>query len=158
MLQLNTEAPDFTAKTSDNSLFTLSAYRNDNHVALFFYPKDFSPSCTRQVCQFRDSYDTLRTYNCQLVGISYDAPEKHAAFIRTYNLPYRLISDIDKSIAGLYEVMRFGGFLSFIKRVTYVIDMKGIIRNVIHREYNVTPHVELVMETIRNLEAERGNR
>jgi thioredoxin-dependent peroxiredoxin len=157
MLKLRTEAPDFSAQTSDGVLFTLSRYRNEKHVVLFFYPKDFSPPCTRQACQFRDNYEVLRSFNCLLIGISYDPPEKHAIFIRTHGLPYPLISDIDKSIARLYDVMRLGGYLPFIKRVTYVIDMNGIIRNVIHREYNILNHIELVKQTLRDLEAERGH-
>ncbi len=157
MLKEDTVAPDFTARTSDGTIFRLSSLRGLKHVALFFYPKDFSVACTRQACQFRDNYEILAGLNCEVIGISYDPPERHETFKMVYRLPYALISDTDKSIARLYDVMRFGGYLSFLKRATYVIDIGGMIRSAIHREFTVANHIETVKRVLAALEKERNH-
>lgn len=148
MLQINDTVPDFRAETSDGATIQLSDYREKKNVILFFYPKAFSPACTKQACQFRDDYETLQSNECEIIGISFDNPDKHTQFKDANRLPYHLISDTDKSIARAYGVMRLGGFLPFVKRATFVIDKFGVIRNVIHHEYNITNHIKEVRTTL----------
>jgi thioredoxin-dependent peroxiredoxin len=154
MVPTHTVAPDFKVVTSDGKRITLSEFRGKKNVVLFFYPKDFSPTCTKQACLFRDSYEELREFNCELIGVSYDTSEEHAQFKEAYRLPFHLVSDTDKSLARLYGVARFGGFMSFIKRVTFVIDTEGIIRDVIHHEFIIGNHIQAVRETLRKMQRE----
>jgi thioredoxin-dependent peroxiredoxin len=155
MLSVNDEAPDFTATLSDGSDFRLSEYRDKKNVVLYFYPKDFSLGCTKQASLFTEEYAGLQQYNCEIFGVSYDAMDRHAEFIRAYRLPFRLISDADKAIARLYDVTRFGGYLPFVKRVSYVIDTNGTIRNVIHHEFRMENHVAEIRQTLQNIQHER---
>lgn len=151
MLSINEPVPDFLAETADGSSFRLSDFKNKKNVVLFFYPKAFSSGCTKQACQFRDVYDELSNLNCEIIGVSYDAANRNRDFKTAHRLPYHLISNNDKSIARLFGVTRFGGFLPFVKRVTFVIDTGGIIRNVIHHEFNINKHIEQARLTLQNI-------
>jgi len=151
MLSVNEPAPDFLAEITDGTSFRLSDLKNRKNIVLFFYPKAFSSGCTKQACLFRDVYDELSNLNCEIIGVSYDAANRNRDFKTAYRLPYHLISDNDKSIARLFGVTRFGGFLPFVKRVTFVIDTGGIIRNVIHHEFNIDKHFEQAHLTLQKI-------
>jgi len=151
MLSINSPAPDFTAETTDGTPIRLSDFKNKKNVVLYFYPKAFSPGCTKQASQFRDAYEDLMDLNCEIIGVSYDGASRNEEFKTSTRLPYHLISDKDKSIARLFEVTRFGGYLPFVKRVTFIIDTDGIIRNIIHHEFNIDNHVQQVRATLHQL-------
>jgi peroxiredoxin Q/BCP len=111
-------APNFTSVLSRGKTISLSDYRGKKNVVLFFYPKDFTPGCTKEVCSFRDNYDELKKYEAELFGVSYDGEASHQAFINKYNLPFPLISDADKSISKAYGTAnRLGGLMPGAKRV-----------------------------------------
>ncbi len=151
MLSINKPAPDFTAETTDGTSIRLSDFKNKKNVVLFFYPKAFSPGCTKEACQFRDAYEDLLNLNCEIIGVSYDGASRNEDFKASNRLPYYLISDKDKSIARMFEVTRFGGYLPFVKRVTFVIDTEGIICNIIHHEFNIDNHVYHVRATLNKI-------
>lgn len=148
MLTINDKAPDFSAETADRGKITLSEFKNKKNVVLFFYPKAFSSVCSNQACRFRDAYEELTGYDCEIIGVSFDSIDTQNEFKTTHRLPYHIISDSDKAIAEAYEVMRFGGYLPFVKRITFVIDKNGIIRNVIHHEFNISRHTLEVKKTL----------
>lgn len=158
LLKEGERAPDFTARLNTGALFSLAEHRGKHNIVLFFYPKDFTYNCTKEVCSFRDNYDVLKRYDAVLVGISYDDAGSHQAFIAQHRLPFPLISDTDKSIARAYGAQaRFGGLFGGAKRVTYVIDKKGVIRSVVHSEVFVGEHVAVALEVLKKLEAEEGS-
>jgi peroxiredoxin Q/BCP len=147
-------APDFGATLSNGERFVLSEYRGKKIVVLFFYPKDFTPGCTAEVCSFRDNYDELTKYDALLLGVSSDPEESHRAFIQRHHLPFPLISDSDRTIARAYGVSaRLGGILPGTQRVTFVIDKQGIIRRILHHEVLITKHLAGVLETLKSLAA-----
>ncbi len=148
MLTINDKAPDFSAETTDGEKITLSEFKNKKNVILFFFSKAFSFVCSNQVCRFRDAYEDLSGFDCEIIGVSFDNMDTQHAFKTTHRLPYHIISDPDKKISGAYGVMRFGGYLPFVKRVTFVIDKSGIIRNVIHHEFNIARHTLEVKNTL----------
>jgi thioredoxin-dependent peroxiredoxin len=148
MLTINDTAPDFSAETVDGEIITLSEFKNKKNVILFFYSKAFSLVCSNQVCRFRDAYEELIGYSCEIIGVSFDSIDTQSEFKTTLRLPFHIISDSDKKIAGAYEVMRFGGYLPFVKRVTFVIDKDGIIRNIIHHEFNISRHTIEAKKTL----------
>ncbi|MDH3253129.1 MAG: peroxiredoxin, partial [Ignavibacteria bacterium] len=100
-------APQFTSLLSNGSRFSLTDYRGQNNVVLVFYPKDFTPGCTKELCEFRDNYDALVRLNAVVVGISYDSHDSHRKFAEAHNLPFPLISDPDRSISRAYGTERF---------------------------------------------------
>lgn len=150
MLRPGTPAPQFTAPLEDGSTFDLSAFRGNQHVVLYFYPKDFTAGCTAQACAFRDNYGLIGRYNAVLFGISGDGKDSHTRFKERHELPFPLIADPGRKVHRLYEVT---GLLPFITpRITYVIDKEGIIRAAIRHDIRVTEHVPDVVEALKTLE------
>src|SRR6202007_736225 len=98
-------------------------------VILYFYPKDETPNCVKEACGFRDFFQPLQDKGAAIIGVSGDNDESHKAFAGHHALPFPLISDTDNSLLKLYGVPFFKGSLH--KRVTFVIDGRGVIRNVI---------------------------
>lgn len=149
LLPVGSVAPDFSATLSTGEEFRLRDYFGKNNVVLFFYPKDFTSGCTAQVCSLRDNYDDILHNEAMVVGVSYDSEGTHRAFVEKYRLPFPLISDKDKSISRMYGTAdRLGGLITGAKRVTYVIDKKGIIRAVLHHEILIQKHIEGVLESL----------
>jgi peroxiredoxin Q/BCP len=99
-------------------------------VVLYFYPKDFTPGCTKEACAFRDGYAKYDKAGIVLLGCSVDPLDKHQAFIKKYNLPFPLLLDPDKKIAKEYGVANGIPLLGLDGRITYVIDEDGRILKV----------------------------
>ena len=151
MLKVGTQAPDFTATLDDGSTFTLSAYRGQKHVVLYFYPKDFTPGCTAQACSFRDNYGAITAHDAVIVGVSGDGGESHASFKERHDLPFPLIADPDRKVQDLYDAK---GWIPWMPpRVTYVMDREGIIRAAIRHDFRVKEHVPGVIAALEALEA-----
>jgi peroxiredoxin Q/BCP len=115
-------APEFELANQDGETVRRSDLEGDPLV-LFFYPKDHSPVCTREVCQFRDAFEDLRDLDATVVGVSQDPPDEHARFREEHDLPFDLLSDEDGEVAEAYGV---DGFLA-TRRTTFVIDANGTI-------------------------------
>ena len=136
------KAPDFTLEDSNQDPFTLSETLQKGPVLLIFYPMDFSPVCTVQLCSYRDNLKQFEDLGVQLVGISRNAPKTHAKFKEHYNISFPLLTDPKGRIAKLYKA---SSFLTFgaLARAVYVIHPKQII---LYR------HIEKTIFTHRNPE------
>jgi len=121
-LKIGNSAPDFTLNDQIDSTHTLSEYKG-HKVAIYFYPKDNTPGCTKEACSIRDNFEILKEANIKIFGISYDGSENHRSFIKKHNLPFDLLSDLDKSVSKKY--CADGWFMP--KRKTILIDEKGFI-------------------------------
>ncbi len=152
MLRVGDHAPDFVARLSGGERCALSDFLGKKNVVLFFYPADFTPGCTKEVCTYRDNYAALEKHDAVLLGVSANDDSSHARFSDRYGLPFPLIADTDRSLAKAYHVLRFGGLLPWSKRVTFVIDKQGIIRLVSHHEFAINEHLGDVIETLRGIE------
>jgi peroxiredoxin Q/BCP len=150
MLKVGDRAPDFTGVLADGKKVRLREMLGRHHVVLYFYPKDFTPGCTREACSFRDHRGEIAALGAEIYGVSLDPPEKHAAFAERYSLPFPLISDGDRSIARSFGVLRLGGLL-LTKRATFVIDRSGVIRRVTHSELAMDRHIEQAIEALRSI-------
>ncbi len=130
------QAPAFEAVTQDGTTLSLANYRG-RKVAIYFYPKDDTPGCTKQACNLRDGYQALLDAGIAVIGISPDAVDAHEAFTTKYDLPFPLVADPDKTILGLYgawgEKNMYGKKSMGVKRTTFLIDEKGIVKEVIKR-------------------------
>jgi peroxiredoxin Q/BCP len=142
------------ARLSSGETFRLSDIQGRNPVVLSFYPRDFTPGCTKQLCSYRDGYELFQRHYAILVGISYDNPSSHRRFAKEHELPFHLISDTDRSLSRLYGVARLGGLIPFVRRVTFVIDAYGIIRRIAHHETAIHRHIEEVADTLEMLAGE----
>ena len=151
MTRKNDEAPDFNGVLADGRQLRLRDYRGRRHVVLYFFPKDFTPGCTKEACSFRDRRPELAQLDAEVIGVSLDTPEKHGKFAEAYSLPYPLVSDRDASISSAYGVQRLGGWLP-TKRVTFVIGKDGIVHDVIHSELNIDKHIDEAIQALKRLE------
>ncbi|MCC6547612.1 peroxiredoxin [Candidatus Sumerlaeota bacterium] len=124
VLTIAEEAPDFTLASDSGEQITLSSYRGRQSVLLFFYPADFTPVCTGEVCAFRDDYEYFRAHNVALLGISGDSVERHQRFSRECKLQFPLLSDQSYSVARAYGAKGLLG----MRRAYYLIDARGILR------------------------------
>lgn len=118
------------------SFLDLDANRGST-VVLYFYPKDFTPGCTTQACEFRDLYDRIEEQDAVVVGISPDAPETHEKFIAEHGIPYSLVADEDHRIATAYgvwtEKSMYGRKYMGIERSTFVVGPDGRIKKIFRR-------------------------
>ncbi len=138
-LQEGTQAPDFTLPDQDGISRKLSDYQG-KPVVLYFYPKDDTPGCTTEACNFRDDYPNYELAGVIILGVSPDTPKKHTKFKEKYNLPFTLLADESHQICELYEVWGRKKFMGReydgVFRTTYVIDPAGKIVKVFE---NVKP-------------------
>lgn len=151
MLSPGDQAPDFHGTLADGRQLRLRDFRGRRHVILYFFPRDFTPGCTREACSFRDRRAEVARLDAEVVGVSLDSAEKHAAFAAAHNLPYPLVSDHDAKIATAYGVSRLGGWLP-TRRVTFVIDKHGVVQQVIKTELSISRHIDEAVETLKRLQ------
>ncbi len=150
-LQIGQAAPDFTLKASDGNEVSLSDYKG-KHVVLYFYPKDMTPGCTTEACDFRDRIEAFRHLNTAILGISPDPVSRHQKFIEKYQLPFLLLADEEHKVAELYDVWQlkknFGKEYMGIERSTFVIDKEGMLVKE-WRKVRVKDHVENALEFVK---------
>ena len=128
-------APDFELADQHGQLHSLEDYR-DRWVVLYFYPKDDTPGCTTEACEFRDNIFAFRDLNAQILGISLDDVESHKAFAEKHGLPFPLLADIEGGVADSYGVKTRMFGLVVAKRQTFIIAPSGEVAK--HYE-KVTP-------------------
>jgi peroxiredoxin Q/BCP len=145
-------APDFTLPTKDGDSFSLSAALGQQPLVVFFYPRDFSANCTKEACAFRDNYAAFQRLGAEVIGISSDTPDSHRSFAAQYYLPYILLSDPDNRVRELWGVPKAFGVLT--GRVTYVLDLKGVVRGRYESQVNINGHLQEAMACIRKISRE----
>jgi len=124
-LSVGDTAPTFTVKDTNGATVSLSDYAGKT-VVLYFYPKDDTPGCTKEACSFRDNYGQYLSKGITVFGVSTDNEVSHKAFTDKFSLPFPLLADVDAAITKAYDVDGGG----YSKRVTYVIDGSGKIKEV----------------------------
>jgi len=137
-------APDFSVPDETGTVRKLSDYRG-RAVVLYFYPKDGTPGCTREACAFRDEWQRLSASGAQVLGLSLDSVESHAAFKRKHALPFPLLSDPEGHVLRAYGVTR--NAKGYASRTTFIIDAQGIIRR-IFPEVDPAVHVKDVLAVL----------
>lgn len=125
----------------------LGQFLGQKWVVLFFYPKDGTPICTREACQFRDAYEDFVAAGAEVLGVSGDSPDRHRQFAGTHRLPFRLLSDPDGLMREAFGVPKTLGL--FPGRVTYVIDKDGIVRFVFRSQFHAAKHVSEALRVLR---------
>ena len=148
MLEVGSQAPDFTAPLGSGERFTLSDHRGRN-VVLFFYPRAFTGGCTAEVGGFCNSHADFVAGNAIVIGISIDGIDRLRRFGDATGAPFGLASDKGGKIRRLYDVRRRFGLGT--SRVTYVIDGDGVIRGAFHDEFQMASHVQNALRTLEDL-------
>ena len=151
-LEVGDKAPDFDALLTDSSQVSLNdILSNDERVVLYFYPKDNTPGCTTQACDFRDNYSILQSAGYRVLGVSKDSSKSHLNFTDKYELNFDLIVDQDIELHQKYGVWReknnYGKTYMGVSRSTFVIDTDG---SLIWVGYNIRAkgHVEKLMREL----------
>ncbi|KMP10432.1 alkyl hydroperoxide reductase [Candidatus Nitromaritima sp. SCGC AAA799-C22] len=152
MVKEGNKAPDFSAKNQDGKTVKLSSFKGKKNVVLYFYPKDMTPGCATEACDFRDRYKNFK--NTVIFGVSIDPAARHRKFIDKYDLPFDLIVDENQKVANKYGVWQekklYGKTFMGVVRSTFVIDKKGVTRKIFPK-VKVKGHVDEVMEVLKEL-------
>jgi thioredoxin-dependent peroxiredoxin len=141
-------APGFTLPSQAGEMVSLEDFFGRKPVVLFFYPKDDSPGCTREVCVFRDNFEEFGKLDAEVIGISSDSVDSHRSFAVKHDLSFPLLSDEKGNIRRLYGVPKTFGL--FPGRVTYVIDREGVVRHVFASQLSVERHVQEALAALRS--------
>lgn len=151
--QVGDPAPDFDLEADDGSRVSLASLRGRN-VVLFFYPKDDTPGCTREACDFRDALPRFGEVNAELFGVSPDSAKSHRRFREKFALPYRLLVDDGHRLADAYGIWKqkklFGVTYMGVVRTTVIIDSNGRIARIFPK-VKVEGHVEEVADAVAQL-------
>jgi thioredoxin-dependent peroxiredoxin len=148
MVKVGSVAPGFTLPLQAGEMVNLEDFFGRKPVVLFFYPKDDSPGCTREVCAFRDNFEEFGKLDAEVIGISSDSVESHMSFAVKHELSFTLLSDEAGNIRRLYGVPKTFGL--FPGRVTYVIDKEGVVRHVFASQLSVERHVQEALAALRS--------
>ncbi|GFZ90140.1 peroxiredoxin [Compostibacillus humi] len=143
---------DFTLPDQTGEKVSLSDFRG-KHVVLYFYPKDMTPGCTTEACDFRDRHESFAELNTVIIGVSPDPAERHQKFIDKYGLPFLLLADEDHEVAEKFGVWKlkknFGKEYYGIERSTFIIDKDGVLQKEF-RKVRVKGHVEEALAYVRD--------
>ena len=150
-------APDFSLRNEQGETVSLADFAGEKYVVLYFYPKDATPGCTTQACDFRDSHEDFSKLNAVILGVSPDDQASHVKFIEKQGLPFSLLVDDDNAVSGKYDVWKlkkmFGREFMGIERSTFLIDPTGIVVKE-WRKVKVKGHIEEALSTLKELREE----
>jgi peroxiredoxin Q/BCP len=142
-------APDFTLRANTGDEVTLSSFRGKKAVVLFFYPKDDSPGCTAEVCDFRDTHARFVDSGAEVIGVSSDSVDSHVAFAGKHKLPMTLLSDPGGAVRASYGIRSTLGLLP--GRATFIIDKEGRVRYVFESQLRPHEHVKRAIQIVSTL-------
>ena len=145
------QAPEFELSDQDGQLQSLEDYR-DQWVVLYFYPKDDTPGCTTEACEFRDNIFAFKDLNAQILGVSLDDVESHKSFAESYSLPFPLLADVEGTAATAYGVKTRRAGMQFAKRQTFIIGPDGTIAKH-YEKVNPSEHSKEVLADLAELGA-----
>ncbi|MCZ8536969.1 thioredoxin-dependent thiol peroxidase [Paenisporosarcina quisquiliarum] len=148
------QAPDFTLRNEKGEEVSLHQFAGKEYVLLYFYPKDATPGCTTEACDFRDMHESFRDLNAVILGVSPDGERAHTKFIEKHGLPFSLLIDEDHAVSEAYGVWvlkkMYGKEYMGIERSTFLIDPTGTVIKE-WRKVKVKGHVEDALVTLREL-------
>lgn len=143
-------APDFQLTDQNGTVQHGVAYRG-RWLVLYFYPRDATPGCTREACNFRDDILKIRALNAEIIGVSVDDAASHARFATRYHLPFALLADTQGAIAAAYGALFQLGPLRLARRQTFIVTPEGYVGR-IFRQVNPTRHATEVAQALIGLQ------
>lgn len=152
-LKIGDKAPAFKLKNQDAETISISDFKG-KPVVLYFYPKDDTPGCTKEACNFRDEFPKFGKLQAEIIGISTDSVESHKKFAEKYKLPFNLLADEKKEIVEKYGVWQeknmYGKKYMGVVRTTFILDGEGKIRKIFEK-VKVDEHNREVMDALKEL-------
>ena len=150
LIKAGRKAPEINAKDQDGNLVKIAMFKGSKLV-VFFYPKDDTPGCTKEVCNLRDNYSKLLKKGIQILGVSIDNEQSHQKFIKKFDLPFPLIADPEQKVVNAWKVWGektlYGKKYMGTHRVTYIVDEAGKIAHVIEK-VETENHAEQILGLI----------
>ncbi len=147
ILQMGDDAPSFTLNDAQGQTHYLSDYAG-KYLVLYFYPKDDTPGCTKEACQFRDDMVQLEKLEAKVVGISVDSSESHANFAKKYHLPFPLLADPKGKVAESYHALTNFYVVKIAKRYTFLINPVGKIAK-IYTNVDTSNHSQQIIDDLK---------
>lgn len=152
-------APKFSLQNEQGEMVSLDDFAGKKYVVLYFYPKDSTPGCTTEACDFRDTSEAFTNLNAVIIGVSADDEMTHTKFIKKYGLPFSLLVDATHEVSEAYGVWKlkkmFNNEYMGIERSTFLIDPTSTVIKE-WRKVKVKGHVEEVLQTLKNVTAQGG--
>ncbi|NMM48020.1 peroxiredoxin [Marinigracilibium pacificum] len=148
-LKKGTKAPVFSLASTGGNLFSLEETLEGKPCILFFYPKDFTPGCTKEACGFRDEFDFFKSVDIPVFGISRDNLATHIQFKNKYDLPFDLLADENGKVSKLYNAKV--PFINMTKRITYLLDQNHIIRYSYENLFGAEKHIDEMKNIISSI-------
>ncbi|TRX48408.1 peroxiredoxin [Fulvivirga sp. M361] len=146
-LKPNVQAPDFSLNSTNGKKFQLSKSMAGRPVLIYFYPKDFTPACTKEACSFRDNFEFFKELDITIVGISTDTTQQHKLFKKKHNLPFELLSDVTGKVSKLYKA--HVPVLNISKRVTYLLDKDHVVRAAYADLFSAEKHITNMIKSLK---------
>ncbi|MEY2705176.1 MAG: hypothetical protein RL407_1238 [Bacteroidota bacterium] len=145
-LKIGSIAPDFTLPATTLGTITLSKDLGGKALILYFYPKDFTPGCTKEACEFRDQFAAFRDLDIPVFGISRDSLATHEKFKQSHRLPFELLSDASGKVCKAYDALI--PLIKMPSRVTYLLDQEHKIAGVSEGLFENKAHVAAMLKLI----------
>ena len=149
-MQPGDSAPDFSLLDQHGATRSLAEFRG-RWVVLYFYPKDDTPGCTTEACQFRDDYAGVKSLGGEILGVSVDNRDSHDEFAKKHSLPFALLADTGGQVAKQYGALWDWWLVRFAKRHTFLIDPQGRIAK-IYRDVDPKSHSNQIITDLRALQ------
>ncbi|MCS5489235.1 peroxiredoxin [Algoriphagus limi] len=146
-LKIGTKAPDFSLKGTAGLELNLHQDLAGKTFILYFYPKDFTPGCTAEACEFRDQFEAFRNLDVPVYGISRDNLETHEKFKKAHRLPFELLSDESGKVCKAYDALI--PLIKMPKRITYLIDSELKIVGVFQDMFESKAHIQSMLNQIQ---------
>lgn len=147
------KAPEFTLPDANGMIISLASLKG-SWVVLYFYPKDDTPGCTKEACNFRDDMHKLEKLGAKVIGVSVDDGKSHTEFAKKYSLPFPLLSDIDGTVAAKYGALTDLGALKLAKRYTFLIDAAGILKKA-YLNVEASKHSQEIIDDLTLLQTQQ---
>tara|TARA_B110000259_G_scaffold185689_1_gene235305 strand:+ start:363 stop:827 length:465 start_codon:yes stop_codon:yes gene_type:complete len=146
------QAPSFKLRDSTDQWVDLNSFKG-KWLVIFFYPKDDTPGCTKEACNFRDNYSLIKSIGANIVGISLDGSSSHQKFSAKHGLPFMLLSDPNGNVTKAYGALFQFFCIRLAKRHSFIVDPSGLIRKE-YRSVNPATHSDQIIKDLEFLQAQ----
>ncbi len=142
MLEIGTQAPEFELPSGDGESYSLAEGLKEGSILLYFYPFDFTPTCTKEACMYQDKSQSLKENGVQIWGVNARGAKSHTAFKNWLGLDFPLLIDADKKVARSYDAL--APLKLYVKRISYWISPEGVILDRAGGDFSIKPHREMI--------------
>jgi len=150
-IQPGESIPHFSLVDQHGNTVTIQNEVGKQNLVIYFYPKDYTPGCTKEACKFRDEFEDFKDTNAMVIGISSDSQQMHQKFADRYRLPFTLLSDPGNKVRKLFGVpSKLMGLLP--GRVTFVVDKQGKVVHTFDAQFQAEKHVEEALRILREVD------